>query len=95
MCIRMMKNTSKHIPTRTCAACHGIKPKRELVRLVKVENTDVEIDLDGKKNGRGAYLCPLRECWIKGLTQGNLERVLRASITTENKERLIEQGNNF
>ncbi len=90
-----MKSSSKHIPMRTCAGCHEVKPKRELVRLVVVENGNIEVDLEGRKTGRGAYLCPSRECWIKGLTHGNLDRVLRASIAPENKERLIEQGNNY
>lgn len=90
-----MKNTSKHVPMRTCAACHGVKPKRELVRLVHVKNGNIEVDSDGKKTGRGAYLCPSKECWVKGLTHGNLERVLRTSIAPENRAQLIEQVNNY
>jgi predicted RNA-binding protein YlxR (DUF448 family) len=91
----MMKNTSKHIPMRTCAACHAVKPKREMIRLVRLESGFVEVDLDGKKNGRGAYLCPSSECWVKGLTHGHLDRILRITLTPENKARLLEQGNNY
>ncbi len=90
-----MKSSSKHIAMRTCAACHVVKPKRELIRLVHVESGCVEVDTDGKKNGRGAYLCPSRECWVKGLTPGHLERVLRMTLTPENRAQLLEQGNNY
>lgn len=90
-----MKNTSKHIPVRTCVACRQERPKCDLIRLVKVPDGYVEIDMHGKKHGRGAYLCPSRECWANGLTTGNLDRVLRTVVTPENKARLIEQGNNY
>ncbi len=90
-----MKSTSKHIPMRTCAACREVKPKRELVRLVHVESGAVEVDKEGKKNGRGAYLCPSRECWEKGVKHGQLERVLRITLTPENRAQLLEQGNNY
>ncbi|NLL90207.1 MAG: YlxR family protein [Dehalococcoidales bacterium] len=90
-----MKSTSKHIPMRTCAACRKVKPKRELVRLVCAENGAVEVDTKGKKNGRGAYLCPSRECWEKGLKHGQLDRVLRITLIPENKAQLLEQGNNY
>lgn len=90
-----MKSTSKHIPMRTCAACREVKPKRELVRLVHVESGAVEVDKEGKKSGRGAYLCPSRECWEKGLKHGQLDRVLRMTLTPENKAQLLEQGNNY
>jgi predicted RNA-binding protein YlxR (DUF448 family) len=91
----MMKSTSKHIAMRTCAACGEVKPKRELVRLVCLESGWVEVDIDGKKNGRGAYLCPSGECWEKGLKHGQLDRVLRMTITPDNKVQLLEQGNNY
>ncbi len=90
-----MKSTSKHTVMRTCAACHEVKPKRELVRLVRLENGTVEVDIGGKKNGRGAYLCPSKECWIKGLKHGHLDRVLKTTVTADNKAQLLEQGNNY
>ncbi|HCF99723.1 MAG TPA: DUF448 domain-containing protein, partial [Chloroflexi bacterium] len=48
----------KHIPERSCVACRESKPKRELVRVVRISDQLIEVDLTGKKNGRGAYLCP-------------------------------------
>ena len=79
----------KHIPQRTCVACRMVRPKRELVRLVYVSGDGVEIDPTGKKAGRGAYLCPTRECWEIGLKSGRLEHALRTSITQDNRDRLL------
>ena len=71
-------------------ACRQVKPKRELVRLVCAADVSVEVDTGGKKAGRGAYLCALQECWRIGLKGGRLERTLRATITEDNLEQLIE-----
>jgi len=56
----MMKSTSKHIAMRTCAACGEVKPKRELVRLVRLESGWVEVDIDGKKKWQGCLFMPVR-----------------------------------
>jgi len=82
----------KHIPQRTCVACGRIRPKRELVRLVRIADGGVEIDSGGKKVGRGAYLCPAGDCWVAGLKEGRLEHVLRTSITPDNREQLTRYG---
>ena len=44
-------------------ACHKVKDKQELIRLVRVSDGSVEVDTSGKKAGRGAYLCRVEECW--------------------------------
>jgi predicted RNA-binding protein YlxR (DUF448 family) len=82
----------KHIPQRSCVACGGVKPKRELVRLVKVPGGGVEIDPSGKKAGRGAYLCPAADCWQAGLKKGRLDYVLRTRLSEENRQQLIRYG---
>jgi len=82
----------KHVPQRTCVACRTVKLKRELVRLVHVSNGSVEIDASGKKEGRGAYLCRARECWEIGLKGNRLEYTLRATLTQDNRERLMRYG---
>ena len=82
----------RHIPQRTCVACRKVKDKRELVRLVRVSDGSVEVDVSGKKAGRGAYLCGVQECWVTGLQGGRLERTLRATLNQDNRERLIEYG---
>jgi predicted RNA-binding protein YlxR (DUF448 family) len=91
-----MKSTNpapaKHIPQRTCVACGGVKPKRELVRLVKVSGGGVEVDPAGRKAGRGAYLCPTPDCWQTGLKKGRLEYVLRTTLTEDNRQQLIRYG---
>ena len=83
---------AKHIPQRTCVACGEVRPKRELVRLVRVSGGGVEVDPAGKKAGRGAYLCPVLGCWQDGLKKGRLEYVLRTTITEDNRQQLIKYG---
>ncbi len=82
----------RHVPERSCVACRQKKPKRELIRLVSSAARAIEIDLSGKKNGRGAYLCPARECWETGLKGNRLEYALRTKLTLENRQALIEYG---
>jgi predicted RNA-binding protein YlxR (DUF448 family) len=57
----------KHVPQRTCIACRQVKPKRELIRVVRAPDGEVFADETGKANGRGAYLCRDRVCWEKGI----------------------------
>lgn len=78
----------KHIPQRTCIACRKTGPKREMVRLVSLPG-GVEIDLTGKKSGRGAYLCQVRTCWENALSAGRLEYALHTEIKPEDKEKLV------
>jgi predicted RNA-binding protein YlxR (DUF448 family) len=80
---------ARHVPLRTCVACHKSGIKRELVRLVRVPEKGVEVDLTRKKSGRGAYLCPERKCWENALKTGRLEQALKTSLTTEDKEALV------
>lgn len=80
----------KHVPLRTCVACRENKPKRELVRVVRVSPDRVEVDTGGKKNGRGAYLCPAQECWTKAERKRALNYALEMSVTQENWQLLWE-----
>ena len=70
--------------------CRKVRPKRELIRLVRISDGEVEVDISGKKAGRGAYLCPVEECWEIGLKGGRLEHVLRTTLTQDNREQLIK-----
>ncbi len=85
----------KHIPQRTCVACRTLCPKRELVRVVRTPEGDVIVDETGKRNGRGAYLCPRDTCWEKALTKGLLNRALRTNLTADVKAQLTEYSANF
>ena len=82
----------KHVPERTCVACHEVKAKRELVRLVYSPDGVAEVDKTGRKPGRGAYLCQSPECWNKGVNKGKLEHALRGKISAENRARLMKFG---
>lgn len=79
----------KRVPQRTCIACRRTTGKRELVRLVRTANGDVEVDLSGRRAGRGAYLCPARPCLEAALKGGRLEQALRASLSEGDRQRLL------
>ncbi len=79
------------MPQRSCIACRNTKDKRELIRLVCNIGT-VEIDTGRRRTGRGAYLCPVYECWEIGLKRNRLESALRTKLSLENRQILIEYG---
>ena len=87
-----MTKSTRHIPQRTCVACRKAGAKRELIRLVRISDGGVEVDTDGRKAGRGAYLCRARECWEVGLKGSRLEHALRTSLAQDNREQLIRYG---
>ena len=78
----------KHVPLRTCIACQGKRPKRELVRVVRAPEGTIEVDPKGKRSGRGAYLCPDLECWDAALEQRKLGRALKCRVSAEDVARL-------
>jgi len=73
----------KRIPLRTCVACRTTEAKRALIRLVRLPDGDVVVDPTGKRSGRGAYLCPQRQCWQKALKTGSLGRALKTTLRPE------------
>ena len=73
----------KKIPMRMCIACHEMKPKKEMLRIVKPKDGEVSIDFTGKTAGRGAYICDNSEC-IKKLRKARLlNKVFSAEIPQE------------
>jgi uncharacterized protein len=82
-----MKILKKTVPERTCIACHGIKSKKELTRLVRTPG-GVIIDPTGKKAGRGAYLCRDIKCWEIGVKGNRIEHALGVTLSAENREEL-------
>jgi len=73
-------------------ACRQVRPKQELIRLVRVSGGSVEVDTGGEKAGRGAYLCEAPECWTVGLKGRRLDYTLRTTLTPDNREQLIRYG---
>jgi len=62
-----------------CIGCRNMKPKKDLVRIVRNKDGAVEIDLKGKSPGRGAYLCPDRECLARALKAKRIEKEFGAA----------------
>lgn len=71
----------KHVPERTCVACRRLKPKRELLRVVRRPDGTVAVDPTGKAPGRGAYIGASRECLRLALERKALERSLKTVIS--------------
>ena len=84
-----MRSQGKHIPERTCIACRQSKDKKDLVRLVYTKDGIVQVDLSAKKSGRGAYLCPKKDCWELGLKGNRLEYALRTKLSHHNRQVLV------
>jgi hypothetical protein len=91
----MMRAKSKSLPQRTCIACRQVKEKKDLIRLVSTENGIAEIDVFGKKPGRGAYLCPRRTCWELALRKSRLDYALRTRLHDDNRQTLREYIHNL
>ena len=64
----------KKIPLRRCNGCGEMKPKKELIRVILTPQGEIELDVTGKKNGRGAYVCPSSECFAKARKTKAIER---------------------
>lgn len=80
----------KKIPMRTCIACRAEKPKKELIRVVKYGD-EIKLDLTGKANGRGAYICNDIEC-INKLKKGRLlNRAFSCQVTDETYQKISEE----
>jgi uncharacterized protein len=83
----------KHVPQRTCVACRRQFDKRRLTRIVRTPDDGVVIDLTGKRNGRGAYICDQPECWDKIARQvGILNNALNTQVTDEERARIAAHG---
>ena len=67
----------KKIPMRQCLGCREMKPKKELIRVVRSPEGAVSIDFRGKSPGRGAYICPREECLSRAVKSRSLELGLR------------------
>lgn len=74
---------SKKIPLRQCVGCGEMKGKKDMMRVLKTPEGPIVLDVTGKKNGRGAYLCKSEECLKKARKNKGLERSFKMSIPDE------------
>lgn len=70
----------KRIPLRKCTGCGEMKPKKELVRIVKDPEGAISLDRTGKKAGRGAYICPEEACLAAAKKARRLEKAFSCQI---------------
>jgi len=83
--------TVKKIPMRKCVGCGEMKPKKELVRVVKSAGGDLSLDLTGKKAGRGAYICRDLACFQEARKARRLERAFSCQIPSDIYDRMEEE----
>ena len=73
----------KTVPVRLCLGCREPKAKNEMLRIVRIGDDDVILDLKGKVSGRGAYICKNKACFDKAVKSRALDRALGVNIPTE------------
>ena len=86
----ILNSKNKHLPQRTCIACRQTNEKGAFTRLIISSCGAIEIDITGKKPGRGAYLCPKKGCWEVAIKKNRLEYALRTKLDNKNRQTLIE-----
>ena len=74
---------AKKIPLRQCVGCGEMKGKKDMMRVLKTAENEICLDVTGKKNGRGAYVCRSRECLQMARKNKGLERSFKMSIPNE------------
>lgn len=86
---------NKEFPIRTCLGCYNKKNKTELLRIVKTSDGNIKVDITGKSEGRGSYICQDIECLEKLIKSKRLNKVLKTNITEtiyEEIRKAIESG---
>lgn len=79
------------MPMRQCVGCQEMKSKKEMIRIIRTNEQEFLLDATGKKNGRGAYICPDVECLKKALKNKGLERSFKQAIPVEIYEELKKE----
>ncbi len=74
---------SKKIPMRMCLGCREMKPKRELVRVIRTPEGEIKLDVTGKASGRGAYICRSAECLKQSIKTKALSRAFDTAVGDE------------
>ena len=81
----------KKIPLRQCIGCGEMKSKKEMIRVLRTADGEILIDATGRKNGRGAYLCPSCECLKKAVKSKGLDRSFKMAVPREVYETLEKE----
>jgi len=81
----------RRVPMRMCLGCQEMKPKKELIRIVKNKENEISVDFTGKKPGRGAYICRNVSCFDKARKGKRIEKAFESSISEEIYDILREQ----
>ena len=84
-----MANKRK-VPMRRCVGCGEMKPKKEMIRVLKTEE-GIILDTTGRKNGRGAYICPSAECLKKAKKTKGLDRSFKMAVPEEIYDSLTKE----
>ena len=86
---------NKKVPMRQCVGCGEMKGKKDLIRILKTQEGEILVDATGRKNGRGAYICPDLECLKKARKSKGLERSFKMAISLEIYENLEKEMSQF
>lgn len=76
---------------RRCVGCQEMKSKKEMIRVIRTQEGEFSLDATGKKNGRGAYICPSGECLRKAVRNKGLERSFKQPIPAQVYEALEKE----
>ncbi len=83
--------STKKIPLRQCIGCGEMKSKKEMIRILKTESEGIVLDATGRKNGRGAYICPSADCLKKMVKSRGLDRSFKMQVPREVYETLEKE----
>ncbi len=82
---------NKKVPLRQCVGCNQMHAKKEMMRVVKTAEGDIILDMTGRANGRGAYLCRQKECLLAAIKNRGLERSFKMGLPESVYVRLQEE----
>ena len=82
---------AKKIPLRQCIGCGEMKSKKEMIRVLRTEDQGIILDATGRKNGRGAYICPDPECMKKARKSRGLDRAFKMLVPDEIYDSLTKE----
>lgn len=83
--------SNRKVPMRKCVGCGEMKTKKEMIRVLRTIEEEFVMDITGKKNGRGAYLCPCGECFQRAVKNKGLERSFKQAIPAQVYEGLKKE----